>query len=370
MVTIKEFVKEIQSAADRSGLCIEPEQRFPDSELLYQVCMVLLYASTMREEGRYSSFRVCFLDPESEFLEPYIYAHTVLFNEPILFDTREIHRLAPAISADNSYMILKVKNRQIYIMGLVVGYTTWERIISGEITNGIRMPKIPNLMVKGPGEIQACLGEPPLVSLQWGNVVHHRTDIFTSTYIAEVLRDGSSVSENHRIMFLSRILKNVLQLGHGGHIYIVPDKYQPGNYSRIKYNLSINFMFSKDKSGTVNKKMDKDVITYADLISRFTSVDGAVVLSKNFDLIGFGAETLLDSPDNAEPDMCFINHDGEVDDTKRYNDNGMRHRACYMFCNAIEGAVAIIVSHDGFIKVCTKIDGKVVVYDNVSLPTM
>ena len=45
----------------------------------------------------------------------------------------------------------------------------------------------------------------------------------------------------------------------------------------------------------------------------------------------------------------------------------MRHRSCFKFCSAVEGTVALIASHDGFIKACTQHDGKVVVYDNVSV---
>ena len=85
-------------------------------------------------------------------------------------------------------------------------------------------------------------------------------------------------------------------------------------------------------------------------------------------LIGFGAETYVDRSGKADIQMCFIDHDGREDKTKRFNDNGMRHRACYQFCNEVEGSVGIVLSHDGVIKACTKHDGRVVVYDHVSLP--
>ena len=366
MVTLEEFVKEIKLTADKSGLFVEPEQSFPDYDLLFKVCQVLMYASTMREEGRYSTFRVCFIDSDSKFLEPYIYSHVVHFDAPMPFGTKDIHRLAPALNANNSYLILKAEGDKIIITGLIAGYTTWERISSREIDNGVRMPQIANLLVNGPGEIKACLGEEPLISMQWGNLIHYRTEKFSSTYVAQVIKEGSNIPEKYMMMFLSRIFHNLLELAHGAHIYIVPDEGKARDNTRIKYQLPVNFMFQGDDKDTVNKQMDKELLSYADMVSKFTSVDGAVVLSSNFDLIGFGAETLVDSSSNEEPDMCFISYDGTVDVTKRYNDNGMRHRACYQFCNSIEGAVALIVSHDGFIKVCTKRDGKVVVYDNIS----
>ena len=97
------------------------------------------------------------------------------------------------------------------------------------------------------------------------------------------------------------------------------------------------------------------------------SVDSGVVLNKNLDLLGFVMEILVDAIDKPGMDLCFINDDGVQVTSKRYNDYGMRHRSCFKLCSAVEGAVALIASHDGFIKACTQHDGKVVVYDNVSV---
>lgn len=365
MVSLESFVNEINRIVAQTGPYVEKEQFFPQPEYLERICRELLYASTMREEGRYSSFRVCFIDPQALYLIPYIYSHTIFFKQPIPFCTKEIHRLAPAISADNSYLILNTEEEQTFITGLIVGYTEFDRIKSGG-KGGARMPIIANLLVSGPGEIKACMGEKPLVSLQWGDLVHYRTDTFSSTFIAEVLQNGSSVSQDDRILFLSRVLTNVRKLAHGGHIYIIPEGIPQDKYTRIKYQLPVHFKFRGDKDDVMNKKTEKDLITYADLVSKFTAVDGAVVLNKDLDLLGFGAETLVDASNTSEPDMCFINYDGTIDRSKHYIDNGMRHRACYMFCNTVEGAVALIISHDGFIKACTKRDGKVVVYDSIS----
>lgn len=68
------------------------------------------------------------------------------------------------------------------------------------------------------------------------------------------------------------------------------------------------------------------------------------------------------------PDMLFLTEEGAEDSTKHFNDNGMRHRSGYYFCDAVEGAVAIIFSQDNIIKTCTRQNGKVVVFDHIALP--
>ena len=119
---------------------------------------------------------------------------------------------------------------------------------------------------------------------------------------------------------------------------------------------------------TFGRSRDKEIITYADLIAKLTSVDGSVVLTRDYDLLGFGAETLMDRMDMRQPDMCFIGHDGYVDENVRFKDFGMRHRAAYRFCSAVKGSVAFIISQDGSIEACTEHKGRVYVYVNVALP--
>ena len=147
MVSLESFVNEINRIVAQTGPYVEKEQFFPQPEYLERICRELLYASTMREEGRYSSFRGCFIDSESLFLLLYIYSHTVLFKQPIRFTSKEIHRMAPAISAEIIYLILKSIDDQIFITGLIVGYTEWDQVKLGEKGVGVRMPAIANLLV-------------------------------------------------------------------------------------------------------------------------------------------------------------------------------------------------------------------------------
>jgi hypothetical protein len=115
---------------------------------------------------------------------------------------------------------------------------------------------------------------------------------------------------------------------------------------------------------------EKEITTYADLIARLTNVDGSVVLTKDLELLGFGAEILVDKMQRRHPDMCFMGYDNKEQTYKTFKDHGMRHRAGYRFCDAVEGSVAFIISQDGMVEACTKHDGKVVVYDNVALPLL
>lgn len=353
-----------------SGNNTEDEQNFPSGEILQEVCQVLLNVSCMPEEGRFPSFRVCFLEPDSDLLGAYIYSYTLLFENPIDFTTRNLNKLAPALNAGMSYLMLDTKSMPFKMIGIIAAYTTWEKIITGEMTSGTRMPRVPNIFVDGPGVLRACLGEAPIVNYSAGHCFFFRTNAFTDTYIAEALKDGSNVSDRERLQLLYRVLWRVSNYRHGAAVLIVPNLESCEKYIDIKYPMEGNLLFNDDVLDVHGKMREKEISTYADLISKLTSVDGSVVLTKDLELLGFGVETLVDRMKGRQPSMCFIGDDDEEEVFKSFKDQGMRHRTAYRFVGAVDGSVAFVVSQDGTIEACTKHDGKVYVYDNVTLPLM
>ena len=343
---------------ERSIRDYEEDQILPPKGIVEEVCQVLLNISSMREEGRFPSFRVCFVKPDSELLKVYIYSHVLLFKNPIEFNTRTIHKLAPALNPAMSYLMVDTSEKPFRAVGIIASYTAWEKIMTKELMSGNRMPRIPNILVNGPGELDACFGENSIVNYVSGNCVFFRKDTFTSTLIAEELAKDTQVSEKERLQLLYMVLWRATNYGHGAAVLIVPDEESCKKYIDVKYQLSSSYLFGSGYEPDLHssKARDKDIITYADFIAKLTSVDGSVVLSKNFDLLGFGAETLVDKMGSKHPDMCFMRYDDTEDTSRQFKDNGMRHRAAYRFCSAVEGSVAFVVSQDRSIEACTKRD--------------
>lgn len=348
----------------------EEDQRQPSGEILEEVCQILLNVSCMREEGRFPTFRVCFISPDSDLLHAYLYSHVLLFKKPMEFNSRNLHRLAPALNPAMSYLVLDVRERPFKTVGIIASYTAWEKILTRELTSGIRMPRIPNILVSGPGELNACYGETSIVNYFAGKCVFFRTNTFSSTLVADQLSNGTNVPEKERLQLLHMILWRVSNYGHGAAILIVPDEESCREYVDLKYQLKTPYLFDDEYGLDIHslKAREKDLVTYAGFIAKLTSVDGSVVLTKDLDLLGFGAETLVDKMGSKHPELCFVRYDDTEDRSRQFKDQGMRHRAAYRFCYAVEESVAIVVSQDRSIEACTKHNGRVYVYDNVSLP--
>ncbi|MBO4409996.1 MAG: hypothetical protein J5775_04500 [Spirochaetales bacterium] len=368
MNRIDAFIDSFCELYETRGFADEEEQVLPDREVLKDVFMTLLNASCLREEASFSSFRVCFLDPESSFLDAYVYAHRLKFDTPIPFSVSGLHKLAPAINPSMSYLVVNLSKAPYMVTGIIAAYTTWDKIMKGERLSGSGMPLVPNFFVKGPGEIDACFGEQVIVGYSFGSFLVSRYHVFESSLVADELRRGSSVSEEERVKFLCRVLWNVNHYKHGGAILIVPSKDYDSRYLDIKYKLPCEFLFRDEMSMIdVNEAVrNKELVSYSDFIAKLTTVDGAVLLTKDLDLLGFGVEILTDKMARKQPDMRFINSDDTENKNRKFNDNGTRHRSGYRFCDCVEGSVAIVCSQDGSVKACTKKDGKVVVYDNVA----
>ena len=77
MESVTSFVDAFYDYYNCLGYAEEEDQLLPSRDTLVKVCEILLNTSCLREEGRYSSFRVCFASPESELLYSCQYSHHV-----------------------------------------------------------------------------------------------------------------------------------------------------------------------------------------------------------------------------------------------------------------------------------------------------
>ena len=369
MNEIRTFVERYCEHFNDSGLATEEAQQLPPADVLEELCATLLNVSCMREEGHFSSFRVCFMQSGSDFLDAYVYAHSLSFGKPVPFTVKALRKLTPAINPGMSYLVLDLKHKPLMVTGIIAAYSTWDKVIAGELSDGSMMPMIPNLYVKAPGEIDGCLGENTIVSYAFGGTVISRYDVFRDTLVAAELRNGSSVEEQERNHFLSRVLWKVDKYRHGGTILIVPSAESCAGFIDVKYKLPCRFLYNEEKSliDISDSVRENELVSYSDFIAKLTTVDGAVLLTKDLDLIGFGVEILTDKMGQKEPPMRFITSDNCVDTGRRFTDNGTRHRSGYRFAHEVEDSVVIIISQDGAVKACTKNEGDVVVYDNIAL---
>jgi hypothetical protein len=108
--------------------------------------------------------------------------------------------------------------------------------------------------------------------------------------------------------------------------------------------------------------VEQSIFELSRLVSGLAAVDGAVVMNKRFELIGFGAEVSgeLPYPDTVQQ---ALDVEGERRSSELANSVGTRHRAAYRFAVAHPAGLAVVVSIDGIVRFVANIDGQIVYWD-------
>ena len=110
-------------------------------------------------------------------------------------------------------------------------------------------------------------------------------------------------------------------------------------------------------------ELDEAVFEVAQLIAALSAVDGAVVMTKRFEILGFGAEISGALPP-ARTVARALDPEGERVEQESTDGVGTRHRSAYRLCGALPGAVAVVVSQDGGARFVTRRRDRAVTYWN------
>jgi DNA integrity scanning protein DisA with diadenylate cyclase activity len=96
-------------------------------------------------------------------------------------------------------------------------------------------------------------------------------------------------------------------------------------------------------------KLDEAIFEMSHLIAALSTVDGAVVLSRRFELLGFRAEIRCDFAD-----IHMIARALDLEGKRFKNEStggvGTRHRSAYQLCTELKDALVVVISQDGGVR--------------------
>jgi hypothetical protein len=120
------------------------------------------------------------------------------------------------------------------------------------------------------------------------------------------------------------------------------------------------YAISQDKELTT---LDEGVFEMAHLIAGLSNVDGAVVMTKRFELLGFAGEIACADYEVLQVARA-LDLEGEHIVMESAERVGTRHRSVYRFCNAFREAIAIVVSQDGGVRIVSWKDGRITYWNH------
>ena len=326
---------------------------------------------------------------------------------PIPFSSKELNRIAPAADLKR-FLVCVCRNREsssLDIWGLMDVGDNWWEFIHHETSGGTPPPNFLTIASTTPGELSFSIQGKILLVLNDGSISRPQNNPIWSGPISEFLaphrqclyeqtlqelktdklsEEGADEDYPQRFYnsFLERILYNIRYNGHGGTILIVPHEMSyddPRLQDRIllKYATVFDYAWNYLLRSLVassryydlyfpltngqnltqerfrefsvldheREALDELIRDVSKSIASLASIDGAVVITTRFQVLGFGGEIVA-----ASPTLDSVTVASEGKETIAIESFGTRHRSAFRFCSSFENSVAFIVSSDGGVK--------------------
>ena len=347
---------------------------------------------------------------------PFHRSRTISIPSPRPFTVSELNRIAPAADLTRFLVCVypvKEESKSLYIWGLLDVGDNWWKFVHREASSGKPPPNFLTVTSTAPGELSFSIQGDILLVLKDGALSYPMERPIWFGPVSEYLERSRQSLYDHTIknlntkkwdddgpdddyprrfynFFLERILYNVRYLGHGGTIILVPDEIgsdDPRLTDRILLKYATNYDYAWDslvrslanhrnyfdryfplthgeKELTLDAfkhfnylkdegaSIDEEVQDTAKSIASLAGVDGALVITTQFKVLGFGGEIIASSP--------TLSSVTEMSNKRRnipIESFGTRHRSAFRFCSSFEDSVAFIVSSDGGVK-ATKRHGR------------
>lgn len=311
------------------------------------------------------------------------------------------------------------KNPKLGIWGLLDSGSSWWHFMHHESSYGMPPPNYLTISCSEPGhmsissqgQIYMTLRNGHLNEPSWGDLYSGQLGKFFDTaqekFYQDVLKgvesekyspsgEDEDFPKRFYTFFIERLLFHIREKAHGGTVFFVPD-YLTHKDIRLLDRLNIKYPINYDE---VWDLLTEDVIThrkYYDLhfplsdgieltvdnynqvsalsrkkegieeatadcvrfIAGLSAVDGAVVITDRFRVLGFGAEVLVHSPN-----LTHVLTPGKK--KKPIADFGTRHRSAFRFCSSFEESVGFIVSSDGGVKATLRTGSDVSLWPDIN----
>ncbi len=415
-----------------SEIVCGPEDPLPEQNTLDYLISCCYQASLMREEDRPVRFRLILREPgcfDSEDGPP-TGLHRLLFSEPRPFDENELQRLSPATDFYRSLIGIRQDSHEgLQIWGIVHSGSRWVQNVYGGRVVAPALPLSLVVYVTDPGRITICKGPLTIATLNRGQIFSPTHEVFDSTWLPAnfasarsrlwelhiAARDAAkkpwadidpSIVKTIAQQVARRIISSVRNSGHGGTILVIPPEmveqvFDENPYLNIEYRVTdeatrkrfqtllVNLMNTladvhgrKANRGKpigwdeyVDTKeeslalLDEAVFDLAHFFADLTAVDGAVIFTGEFELLGFGAMISVGLK-GVRKVACALDIEGHQREQAHSGSFGARHRSVFRFCNAVHEAIAIVISQDRLVRFVKWKEGTVTYWDHVATSMM
>ena len=326
--------------------------KLPNKNHLKQLIEISTFASIGKEESRSISFTLTYESINND-------SFSCIFKNPLPFNIDNLIKLAPALM-NTSYSIGVAidENDRFFIWGFTL------------LPSHLRVFAIEPMKI-----IIHCYQVDAIITGSKAFLIGNKFSFLNSLIWNKGRRKNQTLSVTNQtyIDIIGNLMIAVRKIAHGGTVLIVPNNNQwkesikePIKFELVpshnivkmdietilKINSSIEKASSQKVSPSVNKKYDecwKSLVNSLGYIASLTAVDGAMILSYDFEVLAFGAKIKAKNTTNLPLFIRYVEPiEGSQPYSKEFTDiGGTRHQSAAQFVFDQKDAIAIVASQDG-----------------------
>jgi hypothetical protein len=386
-----DFLGTLKDQADKFSLAYIAEVQRLSAETLTRLLEAIFQASLAKEEGKHHQFSVYVSPPEelfSKLLEPYAqkhfcgYFHNVIsFEKPIKISA--LPKIAPSFESTNQNLRVWFNSSgDIEIWGFAKNYfddlgLEIRTFSAGQLLIHTKPPDFPrDRFLLTFSETEKIVSTFSLLAL-----------LFSESDLEKLgnIEDREnwvrfSQRRQRRHGFLIDVINKMRSHSNGGTLLLIPESHsnsvlsesikQPmtytpkGGFDVIKRRLidEENEYVYSDKRDNGNQSLPWHFEKDADFLGQLTAVDGATVVTKDFDVLAFGAKIKeLESGGDEDVDRPKLQEvrlqhpfEGKEDTSRTISEfGGTRHQSAahFVFDQREKDVFAIVASQDGRVSI-------------------
>jgi hypothetical protein len=317
----------------------------PEAETIEAVIDIAFWASLRREERYTPRISLALLSPEEAI-------HPLLLERPLPLTAAALTRVAPAVERPGIHLGVWRDRDELYVWGTTrtiprlcfVLEVAAPGLLVVKHHGGDEMGKFANVAVLQGDQIK-------VVDEQASNASD------CPALVTSLLGFDSALSWAHSVNILAQLAVSMRAHGRGGCVLVVPaglDAWRESIVQPISYAVSPTFsVLSRLSQENPDRKRQRtwqeEVGGTIGWVAGLTAVDGAVILTNNYEMLGFGAkiarrrgweqvnQVMLTEP--VQGAVPAVVHPEQL--------GGTRHLSAAQFVHDQRDAVALVASQDG-----------------------
>ena len=421
------FVRQhwFDSAPNPGSNAAIPAAPLPPPPMLEDLSSTCYQASMLREEERPVQVRLVLASPDlfPAAEVPPLGLHRQMLAQPRPCDEMELRKLSPAVDFSRSLIGVHLNDAGEWeIWGLVLSGTRWLQAYRGGRKVPPVFPRVPVILVNGPGRLAVLKGMQTVATLVEGRIITPDINVFEASWIREYFaemrtevlahlassqggsKNGATLLDPNLIGIIGkhqamRIISTMRESRQGGTLLYLPHhrleefcaknpfialKYQFGEDAarqrlvklmlQTLTRLTETYRHETDPGKKVGWQeyvasnsnslalLEEALFEAAHQVADFAAVDGAVVLTNRNHILGFGGMIKGDF-DQVNIVARALDTEGDQWLEESTENVGTRHRSVYYLCYQIPEALGIVISQDGNVRFIKRRHGRVTYWE-------